>query len=186
MNFDHLINDQIRNTKEIRLVGDAGEQIGVIPLREALYRARQSGLDLVMISDKVVPPVCRIINYGKFKYELTRKEKEIAKKAKAAQIETKEIQMRPVTDTHDIAIKVKKAQEVLADGDKVKVVVKFKGREVNHAEMGQKIFAEFFTMLGDYKIERPPTLTGKDMIAIITANKVSIPTEKVKVEEKVD
>ena len=174
MNFDHLINDQIRNTKEIRLVGEAGEQIGVIPLREAQYRARQAGLDLVMISDKVVPPVCRITNYSKFKYELTKKEKEIAKKAKAAQIETKEIQMRPVTDLHDIAIKVKKAQEVLAEGDKVKVVVKFKGREVNHAEMGQEIFTKFFSMLSEYKVERPPTLTGRDMIAIITANKVPL------------
>jgi translation initiation factor IF-3 len=175
VNLDHLVNDQIK-TKDIRLVGDTGEQIGVIATREALYRARQAGLDLVVISDKVVPPVCRITNYSKFKYELVKKEKEIAKKAKATQTELKEIQMRPVTDSHDIAIKVKNAQRFLAEGNKVKIVVKFKGREVNHAEMGYKVLTEFLATLGEHKIERAPSLTGKDMIAIISAVKVVQPS----------
>jgi translation initiation factor IF-3 len=170
-----MINDQIK-TKEIRLVGDTGEQIGVLATREALYRARQAGLDLVVISDKVSPPVCRMLNYSKFKYELVKKEKEIAKKVKATQTELKEIQMRPVTDSHDIAIKVKKAQGFLAEGNKVKVVVKFKGREVNHVEMGHKVITEFLTSLGEHRVERAPSLNGRDMIAIISAIKVVQPS----------
>jgi translation initiation factor IF-3 len=163
--LDHLVNENIIS-KDVRLIGEQHQQIGIISTHAALDRARQQGLDLVVISQSS-PPVVKIVDYSKFKYELIKREKELAKKVRASKIDLKEIQLRPVTDVRDVEIKAKKAQAFLSDGDKVKVVVKFKGREVSHAELGRKILENFLGHLSDYKIEKAITLTGRDMMMIV-------------------
>ncbi len=167
MTADHLVNELI-TAKEVRLIGDDNV---IIATKDALYRARQQGLDLVVINNGV-PPIAKILNYGKYRYELVKKEKELAKKSRASHSDLKEIQLRPVTDVRDVEIKAKKAQSFLSDGDKVKVIVKFKGREVNYADMGKLILENFLKGLHEHKVEKPITLTGRDMVMIVAPIKV--------------
>lgn len=166
MNSNYAVNDQIR-AKEVRLIADNGEQIGVMSTYEARRRAEMEGLDLVAINISNGVPICKILDYGKFKYEQSRKERENAKKNRESRVELKEIQLRPTTDSNDISIKAKRAQSFLEDGDKVKVVMKFKGREITHLDVGASVMQEFIGALVDYKLERPIQRSERQLFAIV-------------------
>lgn len=165
MSFDYAVNNQIR-TREVRLVNDAGDQ-QVISTYDALQRAQNQGLDLVAINEKSVPPVCKILDYGKFRYDQVRKQKELEKKNREARIELKEIQLRPNIDTNDLMVKAKRAQGFLNDGDKVKLVLRFKGREITHTEVGRQVVQQFLEALTDYKFERPVSMSDRQLFAIL-------------------
>lgn len=169
MTKDLKVNDNIR-AKQVRVVTDEGSF--VTSTRDAINRAKQQGMDLIEINPNADVPVCKIMDYGKYKFDLSKREKELAKKARQAQIEVKELQLRPVTDDNDISIKARKAQGFLKDGDKVKVIIKFRGREMSHMEIGKSVMNKFTSGLVDYKVERQPTINGRDMIMILAPEKV--------------
>ena len=159
------VNDRIR-APEIRLIGAEGENIGVVPPARAIALAEEAGLDLVEISPNAVPPVCKIMDFGKFKYEQQKREAEARKKQKI--IEIKEIKFRPGTDTHDYDVKMRAVHKFLEEGDKVKVTLRFKGREMAHQELGMELLnrvASDVTEIG--KIENMPKLEGRQMVMMI-------------------
>jgi translation initiation factor IF-3 len=161
-------NERIR-AKEIRVIDDDG-QVGVMSPQEALRIARDRGLDLVEVSPTATPPVCKIIDYGKYLYEQKKREHE--KKKKQVIIEVKEIKFRPATDLHDYTFKMKHAQEILADGNKVKATVRFKGREITHKELGAALLDRLTKDLAEHgQLEFRPRLEGMQMIAIFTPKK---------------
>ena len=166
MNSNYAVNDQIR-AREVRLIADNGDQIGVMPTLEARRRASVAGLDLVAINISNGVPICKILDYGKFKYDQSRRERENAKKNREARVELKEIQLRPTTDSNDIQIKAKRAQGFLEDGDKVKVIMKFKGREITHLNVGASVMQQFIDCLTDYKLERPIARSERQLFAIL-------------------
>lgn len=166
MNSQYAVNDQIR-TREVRLIADNGDQVGVISTIEARRRARDVGLDLVAINISNGVPICKILDYGKFKYEQSRKEKEAAAKSRESRIDIKEIQLRPTTDSNDIQVKAKRAAGFLDDGDKVKVVMKFKGREITHIDVGVDVMKDFLAAVGDHKLERPLARSERQLFAIL-------------------
>lgn len=173
MILTHDVNNKIK-AREVRVIDATGEQIGVHPIAQAQAMADDAGLDLVLINPTTQPPLAKIVDYGKFKYELAQSEKERKKKSREAAVEVKEIQLRPVTDTNDINIKAKRAKGFLEGGDKVKVVVKFKGRELSHRDMGQKILDEFMISVGGeevYKVDSPVQLNGRQMMVILGPKK---------------
>ena len=141
-----FINEQIRD-KEVRVIGTDGEQIGIMSAKEALKLAEEAGVDLVKIAPTAKPPVCKIVDYGKYKYELTRKEKEAKKKQKV--IETKEIRLSPNIDTNDLNTKINAARKFIAKGDKVKVTLRFRGREMAHMASSKHILDDFAEALSD-------------------------------------
>lgn len=169
MNKDVLVNERIR-ARMVRIVDDAGKQLGVFPLREAITEAKKLDLDVIQVSPGEVP-VCRITDAGKYLFERKKNLKEQAKRQRELQVEVKEVQLRPVTDDHDIQVKGKRAREFLAEGDKVKVVVRFRGRERAHKDQGRKIVDEFLSVVGEHKIERPLSDTGKDMQMVLAPMK---------------
>lgn len=162
---DLLVNEKIR-ARQVRLVDDAGKQIGIFMTKDAVQRARNSGLDLVQMGNDETP-VCKILDAGKFIFDRQRSLREAAKRQRELAVDTKEIQLRPVTDTNDLMVKSKRAAGFLLEGDKVKVVVRFRGRERSHKDIGRKVVSEFLAMVGDHKIERDLTDTGKDMQMIL-------------------
>lgn len=166
VNSQYAVNDQIR-AREVRLIADNGDQVGVIPTLEARRRAHNAGLDLVAINISNGVPICKIMDFGKFKYEQSRKDRENAKRNREAQVQLKEIQLRPTTDINDLKVKAKKAQGFLEDGDKVKVLVKFKGREITHLDVGASVMQEFFAELTDFKFERPIQRSERQLFAIV-------------------
>ena len=141
-----FINEQIRD-KEIRLIGESGEQLGIMSSREALKLAEEAGLDLVKIAPTAKPPVCKIVDYGKYRYELARKEKDAKRKQKV--IEVKEIRMSPNIDTNDLNTKVGAARKFLEKGNRVKVTLRFRGREMAHMSTSKHILDDFAQMLSD-------------------------------------
>ena len=141
-----LINEQIR-FKEVRVLGENGEQLGVMSSKDAMKLAEENGVDLILIAPKAAPPVCRIQDFGKFKYEQTRREKEAKKKQKT--IEIKEVRLSPNIDTNDLNTKVNMARKFLTKGDKVKVTLRFKGRELAHVNTSKAILDEFAEMLSE-------------------------------------
>lgn len=160
-----LINEEIRD-KEVRVIDADGEMLGVMPVKEAQKIANTKNLDLVKIAPQGNPPVCRIMNYGKFRFEQSKKDKEAKKKQKI--IDVKEIRVSPVIENHDFEFKAKNAQKFLQDGDKVKISVKFRGREVNHTSLGEAVLAKFAAFLEeDGTVEKRPKLEGKNMIMIM-------------------
>ncbi len=164
----HRINESIRAT-QVRVVGDNIEA-GVYPLREALAMADAAGLDLVEISPNAEPPVCRIIDYSKFLYQLKKKQKEI--KAKSVKVVIKEIRFGPQTDDHDFNFKLKHAKEFLQEGAKVRAYVFFKGRSILFKDQGSDILSRFIAELEDYgKVEAAPKLEGKKMIVVLAPKK---------------
>lgn len=161
----HRINERIR-VPQVRLIGENGEQLGVVPTHEALRMARDRGLDLMEVSPNSNPPVCKILDYGKFKYEKKKKEHEAKKKQTV--IKVKEIQLRPQTDQHDLDYKFRAVKDFLEEGDKAKVTVMFRGREVAYADQGYKMLSQLAEMVKDIAvIEATPKLEGKKLIMIL-------------------
>ncbi|HML31720.1 MULTISPECIES: translation initiation factor IF-3 [Sporomusa] len=159
------INEEIR-AREIRLVGNANEQLGIMSLRDALRLAAEQNLDLVEVAPTAKPPVCRIMDFGKFRYEQQKRDKEVKKKQKV--ITLKEVKLRPNIEDHDFNVKLKNAQRFLEDGDKVKVTIMFRGRELSHPELGKQVLVRMATLLKDMaNIEREAKLEGKNMIMIV-------------------
>jgi translation initiation factor IF-3 len=148
-------------------VDDTGNQLGIMPTREALRRAQEKGLDLVNVAPDARPPVCRIMNYGRYKYEQSKREKEARKKQKIITI--KEIRLRPTIDEHDYQVKLRNTKRFLTDGDKVKVSVRFRGRQVVHADNGKQLLERMAEEIKDLgSVERMPRLEGSQMIMILT------------------
>ena len=139
-----MINGQIRD-KEVRVIAENGDQLGVMPVKEAMKLAQEAELDLVKIAPKAQPPVCKIIDYGKYRYELARKEKEAKKKQKT--VEVKEVRISPNIDTNDLNTKVNNAKKFIAKGNKVKVTLRFRGREMAHMQQSKHILDDFAAML---------------------------------------
>ena len=163
---DLFINEQIRD-KEIRLIGEDGAQLGIMSPREAMRLAEEAGLDLVKIAPTAKPPVCKIVDYGKYRYEQARKEKEAKKKQKT--IDVKEIRMSPNIDTNDLNTKVNAARKFLTKGDKVKVTLRFRGREMAHMANSKHILDDFAQMLSDIAvIEKQPKVEGRSMTMFLT------------------
>lgn len=160
-----MINEQIRD-REIRLIGEDGEQLGIMSARDAMKLAREANLDLVKIAPTAKPPVCKIIDYGKYRYEQARREKEARKKQKT--IEVKEIRLSPNIDTNDLNTKVNQARKFVSGGNKVKVAVRFRGRELAHTAVGKTILEYFAQKLSDIAvIDKPAKLEGKSMVMFL-------------------
>ncbi|MBR6380573.1 MAG: translation initiation factor IF-3 [Lachnospiraceae bacterium] len=164
-----MINEAIR-AREVRVIGEQGEQVGIMPTRDALTRAEEAGLDLVLIAPTANPPVCRIVDYGKFKYEQLRKEKEARKKQH--QVEIKEIRLSPNIDTGDLNTKVGAARKFLTKGDKVKITLRFRGREMAHMNTTKHVLDDFAKALEDIAvIEKAPKVEGRSMTMFLAAKK---------------
>ena len=164
-----FINEQIRD-KEIRLIGESGEQLGIMSSREALKLAEEAGLDLVKIAPTAKPPVCKIVDYGKYRYELARKEKDAKRKQKV--IEVKEIRMSHNIDTNDLNTKVGAARKFLEKGNRVKVTLRFRGREMAHMSTSKHILDDFAQMLSDIAVvEKMPKVEGRSMIMFLTVKR---------------
>ena len=160
-----MINGQIRD-KEIRVIGENGDQLGIMSPKEAMKLAQEADLDLVKIAPKAQPPVCKIIDYGKYRYEQARKEKEARKKQKT--IEVKEVRLSPNIDTNDLNTKVNQARKFVSSGNKVKVAVRFRGRELAHTAVGKTILEDFAQKLSDIAvIDKPAKLEGKSMVMFL-------------------
>jgi len=159
------VNEEIR-VPQVRLIDENGEMLGVLSIRDALYKAFQAGLDLLEISPNAVPPVCKITDYGKFKYEQQKKANEARKKQKV--VEIKEIKVRPNIDDHDYDVKMRQAKGFIGEGDKVKVTLRFRGREMAHQELGVKLLERIRTELIELvKVEQMPRLENRQMIMVL-------------------
>ncbi|MCI6203337.1 MAG: translation initiation factor IF-3 [Lachnospiraceae bacterium] len=163
-----MINEQIRD-REVRLIGADGEQIGVVSSREAQKIADEAGLDLVKIAPNAKPPVCKVIDYGKYRYEMARKDKEAKKKQKT--VELKEIRLSPNIDTNDLNTKMNAAKKFLAKGNKVKITLRFRGREMAHMSSSKHILDDFAENLSDIAVvEKAPKIEGRS-ISMVLAEK---------------
>ena len=161
-----MINGQIRD-REVRVIGEDGEQLGVMSSRDAMKLAAEAELDLVKIAPKAQPPVCKIIDYGKYKYELARKEKEAKKKQKT--VELKEVRLSPNIDTNDLNTKVNNAKKFISKGNKVKITLRFRGREMAHVQQSRHILDDFAKQLEDVAtIEKPAKMEGRSMSMVLT------------------
>ena len=166
---DLFINEQIRD-KEVRVIGEDGEQLGIMSSKEALALAEEAGVDLVKIAPTAKPPVCRIVDYGKYKYEQTRKEKDKKKNQKV--VEVKEIRLSPNIDTNDLNTKVNAAKKFLSKGDRVKVTLRFRGREMAHMNTSKHILDDFAESLADIAVvEKAPKVEGRSMTMFLTEKK---------------
>jgi translation initiation factor IF-3 len=164
-NKDFMMNEEIRD-KEIRVIGHDGAPLGIMNTKDALKMAEEKELDLVMMSPNAKPPVCRIMDVGKFIYEQQKKDKEAKKKQKVVNL--KEIRLNATTEDHDIAIKASNAKRFLLDEDKVKVTIRFKGRQIENTKVGYKILSSFVEKIGDVCIiEKPARQEGRNMIMIL-------------------
>ena len=165
----HQINEEIRD-KEVRVISAEGEQLGIMSAAQALAIADDAGLDLVKISPNAVPPVCKIMNYGKFKFEQAKKEKENRKNQKV--VEIKEIYLSMTIDVGDLNVKAKKTVEMLGDGNKVKVSIRMRGRQMAHASMGVDVMHRFFDMLGGKAVmEKEPKTEGRNITMVLAPAK---------------
>jgi len=166
---DDLVNEKIR-FKEVLVIEQNGDQLGVMSRNDALRAAYDADLDLVCVAPKAKTPVCRIMNYGKYRFEQQKKQKEMKKNSKVVSL--KETQLSPTIDVHDKNVKLKRTIKMLENGDKVKVVVRFRGRQLAHVDIGQKILEDFVSECADYcVIEKPAKLEGRTLIAILAPKK---------------
>lgn len=164
-----MINEQIKD-KEVRLIGENGEQLGVVPGREAMRLAQEASLDLVKIAPTAKPPVCKIIDYGKYKYELIRKEKEAKKKQKT--VDLKEIRLSPNIEANDLNTKVGAARKFILKGNKVKITLRFRGREMAHMQSSRHILDEFAEQIADIAtVEKAPKLEGRSISVVLSEKK---------------
>ena len=160
-----MINEQIRD-REVRLISENGEQLGIMSAREAMKIAQEAELDLVKIAPQAKPPVYKIIDYGKYKYEQTRKEKEARKKQKT--VEVKEVRLSPNIDTNDLNTKINNAKKFIAKGNKVKVTLRFRGREMAHVQQSKHILDDFAETLADVAVvEKPAKMEGRAMSMVL-------------------
>ena len=164
-----MINGQIRD-KEVRVISESGEQLGIMSVKEALELAREADVDLVKVAPSAKPPVCKLIDYGKYRYELARKEKEARKKQKV--IDIKEIRFSPNIDTNDLNTKINAARKFIEKGSKVKVSMRFRGREIAHTEGSMHVLTDFAKELEDIAvIEKAPKMEGRTMSMFLTEKK---------------
>lgn len=161
---DLLINEQIRD-KEVRLIGTDGAQLGIMPIEDALRMAEQAELDLVNISPKAVPPVCKIMDYGKYRYEQDKRQKEAKKNQKITLL--KEMRLSATIDVHDMEVKAKNVAKFLTSGDKVKVSIRFRGRQLSHTDKGLEVMNAFCAMLDNANVEKPAKMEGRNMFMIL-------------------
>ncbi len=163
---DHQINDEIR-AREVRLIGAQGEQVGIVSLRDAIQAAVEANMDLVNIAPTAKPPVCRIMDYGKFRYEQQKREKENRKNQKI--VELKEVRFSATIDEHDFQTKLRNVVKFLKEEDKVKCTIRFRGREIAHPLVGQRVLERVITEAQEYGVpERKPRLEGRSMILILS------------------
>ena len=166
---DYFINEQIRD-REVRVIGEDGAQLGVMPLRDAMKLAEEAGVDLVKIAPTAKPPVCRIVDYGKFRYEQTRKEKDAKKKQKTTEV--KELRLSPNIDTNDLNTKINAAKKFLSKGDKVKITLRFRGREMAHMNKSKHILDDFAGALADIAVvDKAPKVEGRSMTMFLAQKK---------------
>lgn len=163
-NRDPQVNEQIR-LREVRLVDENGQQLGIMSSREALQIARERDLDLVNIAPTARPPVCKIMDFGRHKYEQSKHEREARKKQKVITI--KEVQLSQTIEERDLLIKAKNADRMLKDGNKIKVVMRFRGRQIVHADLGKKVFQQFVGVVENGTVEREAKIEGRNMIMIM-------------------
>ena len=163
-----LINDEI-TVPNVRLIDHEGAQVGIVGIRDALFKAEKANLDLVLIAPQAKPPVCKILDWGKEQYRIKKAAK--AAKAKQTKVETKEIQLRPVTDDHDLQIKVDRARKFLDEGKKVRFSMRFRGRELHHKDIGLEKMKKMVEMLGEIEIEKEPAFIGNSIVMVATAVK---------------
>lgn len=160
------INERIR-AKEVRLVGEKGEQLGIMPVEQALEMARKHGADLVEVASTAVPPVCRILDYGKYKYQQDKKEREIKKGQKLSVL--REIRLRPKIGEHDFEAKARSVKKLLGEGNKVKLAILFRGREITHPDLGWKVLKKMVdSVKGIAAIEKQPAMEGQRMFIVLT------------------
>ncbi len=161
-----MINEQIRD-KEVRVIGEDGEQLGIMSAREAFALAKEADLDLVKIAPTAKPPVCKIVDYGKYKYEMVRREKEAKKKQKV--IDVKEVRLSPNIEENDLRTKVNAARKFIAKGDKVKVTLRFRGREMAHMQQSKHILDDFAELLADVAVvEKAAKVEGRSITMFLT------------------
>ena len=161
-----MINEQIRD-REVRLIGENGEQLGIMSAREAMKIASEADLDLVKIAPKAQPPVCKIVDYGKYRYEQSRREKEAKKKQKT--VELKEVRLSPNIDTNDLNTKVNNAKKFIDKGNRVKVTLRFRGREMAHVQQSKHILDDFAKLLEDVAVvEKPAKMEGRSMSMVLS------------------
>ena len=166
---DDLVNEKIR-FKEVLVIDQNGDQLGVMSRNQALHTASNANLDLVCVAPKAATPVCRIMDYGKYRFEQQKKQKEMKKNSKVVSL--KETQLSPTIDVHDKNVKLKRTIKMLEAGDKVKVAVRFRGRQLAHIDIGQKILEDFVAECADYCIvEKPAKMEGRTLIAILAPKK---------------
>lgn len=165
INNEAMINEQIRD-REVRLIGENGEQLGIMSSREAFQKAQDAGLDLVKVAPMAKPPVCKIVDYGKYRYEQARREKEARKKQHIVDI--KEIRMSPNIDANDLNTKVGAARKFLTKGDKVKVTIRFRGREMAHMNASRPVLDNFAKQVEDIAVlEKPAKIEGRNMSIVL-------------------
>ncbi len=164
---ENQINEEIRD-KEVRVIDSDGTQLGILPIEEALQLSIDRKLDLVKVAPQAKPPVCKIMDYGKYRYELQKKEKEARKKQKQNIVELKEIRLSTFIEEHDLMVKANNAVKFLKEGDKVKVSLRFRGRERDHVDVGQRVMQRFTEAISDAgNVERAPLLEGRSLIMIL-------------------
>ncbi len=164
-----MINEQIRD-REVRVIGAEGDQLGIMSAKDAIKLAKDAELDLVKIAPNATPPVCKIIDYGKYRYELARKEKEAKKKQKV--IEVKEVRLSPNIEENDLNTKINAARKFLQKGDKVKVTLRFRGREMSHMAASKHILDDFAEKLSDIAIvDKPSKVEGRSLVMFLTEKK---------------
>jgi translation initiation factor IF-3 len=163
------VNDEIR-VPEVRLIGGEGEQLGVVPTRDALKMSEESGLDLVEVSPEAKPPVCRIMDYGKFKFQVSKRKAAARKKQK--QIQIKEIKLRPATEEADYQVKLRNIMKFLEQGDKAKVTIRFRGREMSHPELGMQLLQRMISELSEEgAVEQHPKFEGRQIVMVLGPKK---------------
>jgi len=167
---EHQINDEIR-AYDVRLTDAEGGQLGVMSRNQAMSMAREQGCDLVLVVPNANPPVCKLIDYGKFIYDEQKRKKEVERKQRESRVDTKEFQFRPVIDQHDLEIKIRKMQEFINDGDKCKVVIRFRGRENADPDKGKSLIAKIMSLLTGAQLEHNPELNANRLIATIVKSK---------------
>lgn len=180
--MSHQINDEIRD-RDVRLIADNGDQLGIVTAREALAKAEEAGLDLVKISPTANPPVCKLMDYGKFKFEQAKREKEARKNQRV--VEIKEVRMSPGIDINDFNVKLRNAQKFLSEGDRVKATVRFRGREMAHTDIGRNLLVKFAADCAEFAVmDKEPKQEGRHMNMFLSPKAAKDPKVKEKGENQ--